>query len=72
MIGAIFCVKIQRKKGVKFMELSKEARQAQNNYLKDWRRKNKDKVARHKANYWERVALKKAQEIEDPENSNKD
>lgn len=38
------------------MNLSKEARQARNEYMREWRRKNKDKVKKHQEDYWERQA----------------
>jgi hypothetical protein len=41
------------------MDLSKEARQARNEYMREWRRKNKDKVKKHQEDYWERQASNK-------------
>lgn len=38
------------------MKLSKEARRARAQYMRQWRAKNKDKVRRYQKNYWERVA----------------
>ena len=41
------------------MDLSKEARQARNEYIREWRRKNKDKVKKYQKDYWERQASNK-------------
>jgi len=34
--------------------LSPEAKDAKNAYLREWRAKNKDKVLKHNADYWEK------------------
>lgn len=44
------------------MKLSKEAREARNEYMREWRRKNKDKVKKHQETYWERQAEKEAKQ----------
>ncbi len=41
------------------MDLSKEAREARNKYMREWRRKNKDKVKKYQKDYWERQASNK-------------
>ena len=41
------------------MDLSKEARQARNEYMRERRRKNKDKVKKYQKDYWERQASNK-------------
>ena len=46
------------------MALSKEARQARNEYMREWRRKNKDKIKKHQENYWEKKAKESQQEEE--------
>lgn len=38
------------------MKLSQEAREAQRAYLREWRRRNPDKVKRHTKDFWERKA----------------
>lgn len=43
------------------MELSEEAKQARKEYRREWRAKNKDKVAESNRRYWE----KKSQMIPD-------
>lgn len=43
------------------MELSEEAKQARREYRREWRAKNKDKVAESNRRYWE----KKSQMIPD-------
>lgn len=35
-------------------ELTEEARQARNAYMKRWRAENKDKVAEYNAKFWQR------------------
>lgn len=52
-------IKSQNKKGVELMDLSKEAREARNKYMREWRRKNKDKVKKYQKDYWERQASNK-------------
>lgn len=44
------------------MNLSKEAANAQKEYMKQWRANNKDKVKNNNRNYWERLAKKNAAE----------
>lgn len=36
--------------------MSNEARELRNKYLREWRAKNKEKVKKHHYNYWERKA----------------
>ena len=38
-------------------DFEKEAKQLQNEYVREWRKKNRDKVQRYNKSYW----LKKAQ-----------
>ena len=42
--------------------LSKEAREARNAYLREWRNRNKEKDAEYKKRYWERKAEQKKSE----------
>lgn len=35
------------------LKLSKEARMKRNEYLREWRRRNPEKVAKYNAKYWE-------------------
>lgn len=44
----------------KSVELSKAAREARAKYQKDWAKKNPDKIAKYKQNYWERKAQEAA------------
>lgn len=41
-------------------KLSDAAREAQRIYMREWRKKNPDKVRRKNATYWEKLAQKKA------------
>lgn len=45
------------------MELSKAARESRNQYMRAWKKKNKDKVRQHTKDYWERRAER---ELSDP------
>lgn len=36
--------------------MTEEARKKQNEYLREWRRKNKDKVKAQRERYWEKKA----------------
>jgi len=38
------------------VKLSDEARELRNAYMREWRRKNKDKVRKSVADHWERKA----------------
>ena len=38
------------------MKLSEAAREAQRQYVNEWRRKNPDKLKQYRVNYWERKA----------------
>ncbi|MGO1470710.1 MAG: hypothetical protein ACTHW2_11865 [Tissierella sp.] len=38
------------------MELSEQAKKVKREYLREWRKKNKDKVAEHQKRYWEKKA----------------
>jgi len=38
--------------------MNEKARQARNQYMREWRRKNPEKVKANKARYWERRAAK--------------
>lgn len=40
------------------MELTPEARIKRNAYQREWRKKNRDKVIKYQAAYWEKCALK--------------
>jgi hypothetical protein len=42
-------------------EMSEAAREARRTYMREWRRKNKDKTQEHTRRYWE----KKAQDAQD-------
>lgn len=44
------------------MELTAEARAAKNEYMKQWRAKNKDRVRAINQRYWERRAAKREEE----------
>lgn len=61
LVTAIKTVKKHIKGDVK-MTLSPEAREARNRYLREWRKKNPNKVKEHQANYWERQAEKYEQD----------
>ena len=41
--------------------LSETAREAKNQYSRDWRKNNPDKVKEYNQRYWERQALKRAE-----------
>lgn len=45
--------------------MSAEAKAARNAYLREWRKKNPNKVRQHQENYWQRQAER--QEAEDRE-----
>lgn len=47
------------------MELTAEARAAKNEYMKQWRAKNKDRVRAINQRYWERRAAKREGEKTD-------
>lgn len=47
-------------------ELEEKAKEVQRAYMREWRRKNKDKVKKHQQTYWQ----KKAQHRADAEKSN--
>lgn len=40
------------------MQLSPEAREARRVYLREWRKRNPEKVKQHIRNFWERKARK--------------
>ncbi|WP_442264131.1 hypothetical protein [Tissierella sp.] len=42
--------------GIPDMELSEQAKKVKREYLREWRKKNKDKVAEHQKRYWEKKA----------------
>ena len=44
-------------------EWSTAARQAKNEYMSEWRKKNRAKVQESQRRYWERVATKKKQAV---------
>ena len=44
------------------MELSNEAREARNEYMRQWRRKNPDKLRQYNVDYWERKARESSPE----------
>lgn len=46
------------------IEMSEAAREAERKYYREYRAKNKEKIKRNKANYWERKALRIQQEAE--------
>lgn len=39
-------------------EKAKKAREARNKYMREWRRKNREKVKQYQRKYWERKAQK--------------
>jgi len=39
-------------------ELTEEAREARREYMRNWRRKNKEKAKQHQIDYWNRKAEK--------------
>jgi hypothetical protein len=41
------------------MEMSKEAKEERNRYVREWRAKNKKKVNEYQIEYWERLARKR-------------
>lgn len=44
--------------------MNEKAREAQRAYMREWRRKNRDKVAANNRRYWERKAQKLAEQAE--------
>lgn len=42
--------------------MTEEAKAARAEYLRNWRKKNRDKLAANQEAYWERVAARKMQE----------
>ena len=51
------------------VKLSDEARELRNAYMREWRRKNKDKVRKSVADHWERKAEELRQEREQEQQS---
>lgn len=47
------------------MTMSEAAKQARRNYLREWRKKNADKVKRQQISYWERKAAESKPETEE-------
>ena len=45
-------------------EMSREAKQARNEYNKEWRQKNPEAARKYQAAYWEKVAQQKRQKGE--------
>ncbi|MDH5085199.1 hypothetical protein [Clostridium perfringens] len=43
--------------------MDEKAREERNAYLREWRKRNKDKVKKYNNNYWERKANKKIKNI---------
>ncbi len=43
------------------MKMSDEARKARNEYLREWRKANAEKVKKHQQQYWERKAAAESQ-----------
>lgn len=50
--------------------LSNDAKNAQAEYMREWRRKNKDRVRENNRRYWERKAAQRKEENEDAEKNN--
>lgn len=48
------------RKEVKPMPMSEEAKAKRNEYMREYRRKNADKIKKHAENYWERKAKREA------------
>ncbi|WP_338659679.1 hypothetical protein QJR30_01625 [Paraclostridium sordellii] len=38
--------------------MNDKAREERNNYMREWRKKNKDKVKKYQNNYWDKKANK--------------
>ena len=51
------------------VKLSDEARELRNAYMREWRRKNKERNEQISANYWERKAEELRQEREQEQQS---
>ena len=47
------------------MELTAKARAVKNEYMKQWRAKNKDRVRAINQRYWERLAARRGEEKAD-------
>jgi DNA-binding NarL/FixJ family response regulator len=45
------------------MEISEKARELKNAYMREWKRKNPDKVRKHIKDYWERKAASYTPEV---------
>ena len=43
-------------------EMSEAAREARRTYMREWRRKNKDKTQEHTRRYWEKKAAEQEQD----------
>ena len=50
-------------------KISDEAKELRNAYMREWRRKNKDKVKQNAINHWERKAEQLRQEREKEQQS---
>ena len=57
-----YTVKKREREGGKIME--DRAREARLEYMREWRRKNKDKVRENNRRYWERRAKRMAEKTE--------
>ncbi|EOT2968934.1 hypothetical protein [Clostridium perfringens] len=44
--------------------MNDKAREERNAYLREWRKKNKERVKNYNKSYWERKAKKKVSELE--------
>lgn len=47
--------------------LSDDARKAQNEYMREWRKKNSERVRENNRRYWERKAAERKERTEDAE-----
>lgn len=50
-------------------ELSEAAREAQRDYMREWRKKNQARVREKNQRYWERKAAERKEKIENAEKS---
>ena len=57
----------KKRKGDFMTELSNQAKEAQRAYLREWRRKNPEKVQENNRRYWERKAQQMAAQEKETE-----
>lgn len=62
-------ITVERSEDIMAVKLSDEARELRNAYMREWRRKNKERVKQTQANHWERKAEELRQEREKEQQS---